>query len=394
VKRSGREKKSVSYVPADEREGRRGRKGQREGDGSSRAIIESSVRRRGRKADSTRGQPPVPVSSTRNLRPRQQVNYAEEEPEVDGYIWCTPCGRAEYNGCERHPPFFGDNKEFRLVVEPSGVKDKGVGDGVFNRGKVIPEGVYSGTFISSSMYKEIEKAKLESGNAWEVRDKENKHTVGFMDPGVNPEPQLHWMSKINCPSQEGQQNLVGFQLEGQIYYRVVKDIIEDTELLVYYGDTYATNLGIKVDVIDRYNGKENHAKDVSKCGYCNTGLDGEVELVYHLGKGDNGSYRCGVKQSTEMVRMAETGERKHVCQVCGKGFQSRKHLSQHSSVHLQLKASNCDVDGCNKSYTYSSGLAQHKKEVHEGVQHECYECGRRFGHKHHMSRHIKQVHLE
>ena len=38
------------------------------------------------------------------------------------------------------------------------------------------------------------------------------------------DPQLHWMAKINCPNLTEQQNLVGFQLAGQIYYRVMMDI--------------------------------------------------------------------------------------------------------------------------------------------------------------------------
>jgi hypothetical protein len=202
VRRSGRDKKPVSYVVEEEREGRS--RGRKEGRGS-RITNDSPVRRRGRKSNTKQVQPPVPTPSTRKLRPRQPVNYTEDpEPEADGYIWCTPCSKEEYNGCECHPPFFGDTKEFNLVVGPSGVEGKKAGDGVFNRGKIIPEGVlfgpYSGNFIPTSTYKEMEKAKLESGNAWEVRDKENKLTVGYMDPGVNPDPQEHWMSKINCPS--------------------------------------------------------------------------------------------------------------------------------------------------------------------------------------------------
>jgi hypothetical protein len=397
VRRSGRERKPVSYVVEEEIEGR-SRRGRKEGNGS-RATSDSPVRRRGRKADTKQVLPPVIAPSTRNLRPRQPVNYAEDpEPDADGYIWCTPCGKEEYNGCECHPPFFGDTKEFNLVVGPSGVEGKDVGDGVFNRGEIIPEGVlfgpYSGNFIPTSAYKEIEKAKMESGNAWEVRDKDNKITVGYMDPGVNPDPLYHWMSKINCPSQAGEQNLVGFQLAGQIYYRVMKDVGTNTELLVWYGSTYAKNLGIKVETIDKYKGKEDQVREAVVCKFCNIGMVGEEKLEDHLGKSVNGSYKCGVKQSMEMVRMAESGERKHVCQVCGKGFLRMASLSQHSTVHSKVKLFKCDVEGCSKSYTRSAHLLQHKKIAHEGVKYECEECGKRFGRKENMMRHNKIVHLE
>jgi DNA-directed RNA polymerase subunit RPC12/RpoP len=397
VRRSGRDRKPVSYVVEEETEGR-SRRGRKEGNGS-RAISVSPVGRRGRKADTKQVQHPVPTPSTRNLRPRQPVNYAEDpEPEADGYIWCTPCGKEEYNGCECHPPFFGDTKEFNLVVGPSGVEGKDVGYGVFNRGKIIPEGVlfgpYSGNFITASAYKEIEKAKLESGNAWEVRDKENKLTVGYMDPGVNPDPRLHWMSKINCPSQAGEQNLVGFQLAGQIYYRAMKDVATDTELLVWYGSTYAMNLGIKVETIDKFKGKEDQVKEAVVCKFCNTGMAGEEKLEDHLEKGVNGRYKCGVRQAMEMVRMAKSGERKHVCQVCGKGFKENAGLTIHFSVHSKVKLIQCDVEGCDKSYKDRSSMWQHKRAAHESVKYECEECGRRFNTKGSMMRHNKIVHLE
>jgi uncharacterized Zn-finger protein len=95
-----------------------------------------------------------------------------------------------------------------------------------------------------------------------------------------------------------------------------------------------------------------------------------------------------------MVRMAKSGERKHVCQVCGKGFKEKAGLALHSSVHSKVKLIQCDVEGCDKSYKQFASMWQHKKAVHEGVKYECDECGRRFGVKSHMMRHNKNVHLE
>jgi hypothetical protein len=182
-----------------------------------RRIVQSTraVRRGHRKAISKPDSPPTPSSSTHNLRPRKQINYAEvPEPEADSFVWCSNCNKKQFHGCEEHSPYFGDNKEFRLEVEKSRM-GKNAGDGVVNRGKVIPKGVlfgpYAGRFIQSATYKMMEKAKTESGNAWEVRDKFNKKTLGYIDPGVNPDPQLHWMAKINCPNKIKEQNLIAFQ---------------------------------------------------------------------------------------------------------------------------------------------------------------------------------------
>ena len=40
---------------------------------------------------------------------------------------------------------------------------------------------------------------LGQSNAWEIHDKFNLKTVGYIDLGVNPDLELHLMAKINCP---------------------------------------------------------------------------------------------------------------------------------------------------------------------------------------------------
>jgi hypothetical protein len=52
----------------------------------------------------------------------------------------------------------------------------------------------------------------------------------------------------------------------------------------------------------------------------------------------------------EMVRMAESGERKF-----------KPHLTVHGNAHSKVKAFKCDVEGCTKKFAHSSGLAMHKK---------------------------------
>ena len=55
---------------------------------------------------------------------------------------------------------------------------------------------------------------MESGNARELKDNEGKNVVSNVDPGINPDPHMHWMSKVNCSMDIASQNLVGFQLAG------------------------------------------------------------------------------------------------------------------------------------------------------------------------------------
>ena len=54
----------------------------------------------------------------------------------------------------------------------------------------------------------------------------------------------NWLRYINCSRTESEQNLVAFQYHGQIYYRAYKEIKHGGELLVWYGDEYARDLGI------------------------------------------------------------------------------------------------------------------------------------------------------
>ena len=133
------------------------------------------------------------------------------------------------------------------------------------------------------------------------------------------------MAKINCPMKTLQQNLLWFKLAGQIYYRVMKDIRYGNELLVWYGISYAEELGIDLEAVDKYTGAEDHTEEAIKCDYCGTGMEGEKELEVHLGNRKEGvtRFRCVVKQAMEMIRMAESGERKYSCKVCGKGFKMK-----------------------------------------------------------------------
>ena len=154
---------------------------------------------------------------------------------------------------------------FNLQVGESAVA-RNAGQGIFNRGKeAIPEGTlfgpYTGTFIPIDKYKQMEKEGKESGNAWEVKDEEGKTVVGYVDPGMNPDPSMHWMSKVNCSMNIKGQNLVGFQPAGQVYYRAKQDIPIGVELLVFYGDGYASGLGIDVKKYERYPGEEDSTED-------------------------------------------------------------------------------------------------------------------------------------
>jgi len=206
-----------------------------------------------------------------------------------------------------------------------------------------------------------------------------------VDPGTNPDPSTHWMSKVNCAMNIFGQNLVGFQLAGQVYYRAMQDIPPGRELLVFYGGSYATGLGIDVKKYEMFSGEEDQTEDAVVCEFCHIGMGSEGFVKEH---------GCREKKDAELKRMAQTGERKWVCIECGKGFTTKFNLDQHGTVHSKVKAFKCPVEGCDKAFTRNSELTQHKKAAHDGVYYECEECGRRFGQKHNMMNHFRTVHLK
>ncbi|CAB1337717.1 unnamed protein product [Coregonus sp. 'balchen'] len=54
---------------------------------------------------------------------------------------------------------------------------------------------------------------------------------------------------VNCARREEEQNLVAFQYRGEILYRCCKPIAVGEELLVWYGEEYARDLGIVFDYL-------------------------------------------------------------------------------------------------------------------------------------------------
>jgi PR domain zinc finger protein 14 len=53
-----------------------------------------------------------------------------------------------------------------------------------------------------------------------------------------------WMSVVQCARCLPEQNMEVFQQDGEIYYQATRDIAPQTELLVWYGESYDSYLGI------------------------------------------------------------------------------------------------------------------------------------------------------
>ncbi|CAL1299718.1 unnamed protein product [Larinioides sclopetarius] len=73
--------------------------------------------------------------------------------------------------------------------------------------------------------------------------KESKtlHYVEAADEGRS-----NWMRYVNCANLEEWQSIVAFQYLGKIYYKTYKPVLPFTELLVWYGNSYASEMGIEL----------------------------------------------------------------------------------------------------------------------------------------------------
>ncbi|GBN46518.1 hypothetical protein AVEN_253837-1, partial [Araneus ventricosus] len=59
------------------------------------------------------------------------------------------------------------------------------------------------------------------------------------------------MRYVNCADYEEWQNMIAFQYLGKIYYRTYKPVLPYAELLIWYGDDYASKLGLQIKEITR-----------------------------------------------------------------------------------------------------------------------------------------------
>ena len=61
----------------------------------------------------------------------------------------------------------------------------------------------------------------------------------------------NWLRFVNCPNHESEVNVDSHFCFGRVFYRTKTDLYPGQELLIYYGDGYAEELGI----LDDYYGK-------------------------------------------------------------------------------------------------------------------------------------------
>uniref|UniRef100_A0A0M3HNS8 SET domain-containing protein n=1 Tax=Ascaris lumbricoides TaxID=6252 RepID=A0A0M3HNS8_ASCLU len=162
---------------------------------------------------------------------------------------CDLCGEYYKGSCRLHPLFLVSDREVREENKPRAeqtlpaffeIKTSKIpraGLGVFAKTD-IPTGLvfgpYQGVLLSDA------KKADQHGYAWEIRmSGAPPQYVDGSDPNYS-----NWMRYINSSRYENEQNLIAFQYNGSVYYRVFRPISEGVELLVWYGNNYGESLGV------------------------------------------------------------------------------------------------------------------------------------------------------
>ncbi|CAI9150037.1 unnamed protein product, partial [Rangifer tarandus platyrhynchus] len=226
-----------------------------------------------------------------SLRERKGHVYQEvSEPQDDDYLYCEQCQTFFIDSCAAHgPPTFvkdcavkrGHANRSALTLPPglsirlSGIPDAGLG--VWNEASDLPLGLHFGPY--EGQIKDDEEA-ANSGYAWLIT--KGRNCYEYVDG--KDTSWANWMRYVNCAWDDEEQNLVAFQYHGQIFYRTCQVVRPGCELLVWYGDEYGQDLGIKRDSRGKSKlaaGRELKPK-IHPCASCSLAFSSQKFLSQHI----------------------------------------------------------------------------------------------------------------
>ncbi|EDV28146.1 uncharacterized protein TRIADDRAFT_14897, partial [Trichoplax adhaerens] len=217
--------------------------------------------------------------------------------------------------------------------------------GVFSHDRWISEGTEMGPFTGRYVSKNEINESTRNEFMWEVLN-QNGELSHFIDgSGGNT---TNWMCFVNCARNASEQNLILHQhSDGTLYYKAIKDIPPDHELLIWYGPEYAQFLGIP-DVQQFGNCMHNVQKNNQempigrmKCTICFRGFNSRSNLRSHM--------------------RIHTAEKPFQCKYCRKCFSQSSTLRNHVRLHTGEKPYKCNV--CNCAYSQLAGLRAHQKSA-------------------------------
>ncbi|XP_077378673.1 PR domain zinc finger protein 12-like [Festucalex cinctus] len=276
---------------------------------------------------------------------QQQLTHSEPAVAVTG---ASPC-RTAFTAEVLAQSFSGEVQKLSSLVLPSEViiaqsSVPGEGLGIFSK-TWIKAGTEMGPFTGRLVSPQHVDFDKNNNLMWEVFNGDGGVRF-FVD--ASQEEQRSWMTYIKCARNEHEQNLEVVQLGTAIFYKALQTIPPDQELLVWYGNSHNTFLGIPgIPGGDDDQAKKSKSDDFHGCEGSSSGSPGS--------SGSSGS-----------------GPGRMRCVICHRGFNSRSNLRSHMRIHTLDKPFVCRF--CSRRFSQSSTLRNHVR-LHTGERpYKCHVC--------------------
>ncbi|XP_063067205.1 PR domain zinc finger protein 12-like [Engraulis encrasicolus] len=248
--------------------------------------------------------------------------------------------------------FTGEVQKLSSLVLPSEViiaqsSIPGEGLGIFSK-TWIKAGTEMGPFTGRVTSPEHVDLLKNNNLMWEVFNDDGTVRY-FID--ASQEDHRSWMTYIKCARNEQEQNLEVVQIGSSIYYKALETIPPDQELLVWYGNSHNTFLGIP-------------------------GVPSADEEQQRKGRNDDAHHSDGSSSSSSSspssLPSASSSSSRMRCVICHRGFNSRSNLRSHMRIHTLDKPFACRF--CSRRFSQSSTLRNHVR-LHTGERpYKCDVC--------------------